>query len=113
MTYSEIFILGWNLNALMFALNLIIALRAIKTSSKEQLVKENQVLNELKIELERYYPYRKYTTLLSYMVPFTAFFRVTYRMIEMRAFLNRNVGTSIYDYMQYKYQSEIDRAKNR
>lgn len=113
MTYEEIFILGWNLNLMMFVLNFFLAIRAISTKSKDQLMQENLHLAELKQEFDKYYPYRKYETMMTYIIPFTAFFRMTYRIVEMVSFLNRNDNTTMVDYMIYKYQRDIELAKNK
>ncbi len=113
MTYEEIFILGWNLNLFMFFLNFSIAIGTMSKRSKDQLYKENQILSNLKEEFDKYYPYRKYETFVTYLIPFTAFFRMSYRLLEMRAFFNRNKGCTIFDYMVYKYQSDITLAKNK
>ena len=112
MGYLEIFILGWNLNALMFAVNFIIAARTISSTNKEQLMKESYVLKELKEDLDKYYPYRTYTTLATYLVPFTAFFRMTFRIIEMFFFFQKNRSAKMFDYMVYKYTLDIKRARN-
>lgn len=111
MSYSDIFIVGWNLNALMFILNFLIALTVISNKQNRDLKAESQALRDLKNEFEHYYPYRKYTTLLSYMLPFTAFFRMAYRLFEMSMFFAKNSGTTMYDYMTYKYQMDIAIAK--
>ncbi|WP_072680271.1 hypothetical protein [Arcobacter sp. LA11] len=113
MTYDEIFLLGWNLNLIMFLLNFFLAMRAISAKSKEQLEEENIYLADLKNEFDTYYPYRKYETIVTYMIPFTAFFRMSYRLIEMVSFFNKNDNTTMVDFMIYKYQSDIDLAKNR
>ena len=112
MGYLEIFILGWNLNALMFAVNFIIAARTISSTNKEQLMKESLALKELKEDLDKYYPYRTYTTLATYLVPFTAFFRMTFRIIEMFFFFQKNRTAKMFDYMVYKYTLDINRARN-
>lgn len=112
MDYLEIFILGWNLNAAMFALNFIIAARTISSTNKEDLMKESHVLKELKDDLDKYYPYRIYTTFATYLVPFTAFFRMASRMIEMFFFFQKNKSAKMFDYMVYKYTLDINRAKN-
>ena len=52
-------------------------------------------------------------TLLTYMIPFTAFFRMSYRLFEMYMFFTKNSGTSMYDYMSYKYESDIKLAKQK
>ncbi len=113
MTYEEIFILGWNLNLIMFLLNFFLALRTMSLKEKEQLAEENRILSNLKQEFDKYYPYRKYEVTLTYFIPFTAFFRMSYRLIEMSSFFNKNSGTTMFDYMMYKYQSDIEIAKNR
>ena len=113
MTYEEIFIMGWNLNFLMFLMNFIIAFRTMSSKNKEQLQRENRLLGELKEEFEKYYPYRKYETMLTYILPFTAFFRMSYRLIEMNSFFTKNKETTMIDYMIYKYQNDINIAKNR
>ena len=58
MSYLDICITGWNLNALMFVVNLLIAIRTISTQDKSRLYEESLVLKELKEELEKYYPNR-------------------------------------------------------
>ena len=113
MTYADIFILGWNLNAFMFVLNFVIVLKVVTNKQKEDLQQESESLRELKNEFEQYYPYRKYMTLLTYMIPFTAFFRMSYRLFEMYMFFAKNTGTSMYDYMSYKYESDIKLAKQK
>ena len=113
MNYEEILLLGWNLNLIMFFLNFFLAMRAISSKSREQLEEENVYLTELKNEFDKYYPYRKYETMVTYIIPFTAFFRMSYRLIEMRSFFNRNNNTTMVDYMIYKYQSDIELAKNK
>lgn len=111
MTYSEIFILGWNANALMFVLNLLLAITVVKANDPTDLEKQNAVLEKLKLEFDNYYPNRKYETLITYLVPFTAFFRMSFRIIEMLSFFSRNKGTTMFDFMVYKYSSDINRAK--
>ena len=113
MTYEEIFILGWNLNLLMFLVNFVIALNTMNRKSREQLLEENKILTKLKNEFDKYYPYRKYETLLSYLIPFTAFFRMSYRILEMLSFFSKNRGTTMIDFMIYKYESDINLARNR
>jgi len=113
MSYEEIFIMGWNLNLAMFFLNLFFALKAISLKNKEQLEAENIVLSKLKKEFDKYYPNRKYETILTYMIPFAAFFRMSYKLFEMNSFFSKNSGTTMVDYMIYKYQNDIEIAKNR
>lgn len=55
MTYEEIFLLGWNLNLIMFFLNFAIAIRTMTSKSKEQLFEENKILTNLKEEFDKYY----------------------------------------------------------
>lgn len=111
MSYSEIFILGWNANAFMFVLNLLLAITIIKSNDPDDLQKQNEILGELKEEFDAYYPNRKYETLVTYLVPFTAFFRMSFRFIEMYSFFSRNKGTKMFDFMVYKYTSDINKAK--
>lgn len=112
MSYLDICIMGWNLNALMFVVNFLMAIRVITNHDRDQLEEESQVLKELKQEMDRYYPYRTYSTVVTYLVPFTAFLRMSYRLIEMFLFFQKNQGSRMFDYMVYKYQTEINRAKN-
>lgn len=113
MSYEEILILGWNLNVIMFLLNLFFAFRTMSTKTREQMEEENRVLSSLKEEFDKYYPNRKYETILTYLIPFTAFFRMSFRLIEMSSFFSRNKGTTMVDYMIYKYEKDIKIAKNR
>lgn len=113
MTYQEIFILGWNLNLMMFFLNFFLAIKTMTSRSKEELYEENKVLTSLKDEFDKYYPYRKYETIATYLLPFTAFFRMSYRFLEMFSFFKKNQGCTTVDYMVYKYQSDIELAKNK
>lgn len=89
MSYLDICILGWNLNAFMFVVNFFIAIRSISRGNRENLIEESQVLKELKEELEQYYPYRTQSTIISYLVPFTAFFRMSFRLAEMFFFFQK------------------------
>lgn len=113
MSYLDIFILGWNLNALMFVVNFLMAIRVISSQDREKLQEQSHILRDLKQELDKFYPYRTYTTILTYMVPFTAFFRMSFRLIEMQFFFAKNKEAKMYDYMIYKYMSDINKAKNR
>ena len=113
MSYIEIFIIGWNLNALMFAINFFIAIKTISSQDRSILAQQSLILKDLKDELEKYYPNRTLTTLLTYIVPFTAFFRMSFRLIEMFFFFQKNKGAKMFDYMVYKYTNEINKAKNR
>jgi hypothetical protein len=113
MTYEEIFIVGWNLNLLMFVLNFFLAIKAISSKTKDQLTQENKILFELKQELDKYYPNRKYETMLTYLIPYTAFFRMSYRIIEMSMFFTKNTDTTMFDYMIYKYKNDIRLAENK
>jgi hypothetical protein len=112
MSYLDICIMGWNLNAFMFAVNFLIAIRVISTQDRSKLQEESLVLKELKEELETYYPNRTLTTMLTYIVPFTAFFRMSFRLVEMFFFFQRNSEAKMFDYMVYKYSSDINKAKS-
>ena len=112
MSYLDICIIGWNLNALMFVINFLIAIRVISTGDRSKLQEESLVLKELKEELEKYYPNRIYSTLISFGVPFTAFFRMSYRLLEMYFFFQKNKEARMFDYMVYKYSYDIQRARN-
>ena len=111
MSYSDIFILGWNLNGMMFVVNLFLAVNVLKSSDVEDLEEESRVLNELKQEFDKYYPNRQYETLISYFIPFTAFYRIVFKIIEMLMFFSKNKGTKMFDFIVYKYQSDIDKVK--
>jgi hypothetical protein len=112
MSYEEIFILGWNLNALMFVVNLLLAIRVVRSKGHDDLERESQTLAQLKEEFDQYYPNRKYETMGTYLIPFTAFFRMNFRILEMVMFFVKNKDTSMYDFMVYKYTNDILRAKN-
>lgn len=112
MSYLDIFIMGWNLNALMFVINFLMAIRVVSKGNREDLQKESEVLGQLKAELDVYYPYRMQTTFLTYLVPFTAFFRMGFRFLEMFLFFSKNKGAKMFDYMVFKYESDIAKAKN-
>lgn len=112
MSYEEIFILGWKFNGFMLVLNMLIVFRALKSRGPIDLRQENEMLEELKDEFSQYYPYRKYGTLLSYFIPFMASFKIFYRLIEMYSFTSKNIDASIFDYMEYKYRLDIQKAKD-
>ena len=113
MSYLDICITGWNLNALMFVVNLFIAVRTISAEDRLKLQEDSLVLKELKEELDKYYPYRIYSTIFSYLVPFTAFFRMSFRLVEMFFFFQKNQEAKMFDYMVYKYNYDIQKAKER
>lgn len=113
MSYLDICILGWNLNAFMFVVNFLIAIKVISTQDRDKLQEESSILKDLKEQLENYYPYRTQSTLITYLVPFTAFFRMTFRLIEMFFFFQKNQNAKMFDYMVYKYTSDIERARNK
>ena len=50
MSYLDICITGWNLNAFMFVVNLLIAVRTVSTQDRSTLYEESLVLKELKEE---------------------------------------------------------------
>ena len=89
MSYLDICIIGWNLNALMFVINFLIAIRVISTGDRSKLQEESLVLKELKDELDKYYPNRTMATIFAYLVPFTAFFRISFRLVEMYLFFQK------------------------
>lgn len=112
MSYLDICIMGWNLNAFIFVVNFLIAIKVISTGDRDKLQEESLVLKELKDELEEYHPNRTYMTMITYLVPFTAFFRMSFRLIEMFLFFQKNRDAKMFDYMVYKYSSDIEKAKN-
>lgn len=112
MSYLDICIMGWNLNALMFVVNFFIAIRTISSQDRTKLQEESLVLKDLKEELDKYYPYRTHSTIFSYLVPFTAFFRMSFRLVEMFFFFQKNQDARMFDYMVYKYNYDIQKAKN-
>lgn len=111
MNYIDIFILGWNLNALMFVVNLLLAVNVLRNGDIEQIQEQSKVLDELKSEFDKYYPNRKMEVIISYMIPFTAFFRVSFKIIELVMFFSKNKGTTMFDFMVYKYSTDIKKAK--
>lgn len=113
MSYEEIFLYGWSLNFLMLLANLFLAIKTMGSKTREELLYENGELSKLKEEFDTFYPYRKFETLASYLIPFTAFFRMSYRFLEMYLFFSKNKETTLFDFMIYKYSSDINRAKNR
>ncbi len=113
MSYLDICIIGWNLNALMFVVNLLMALRVVSSQDRETLQEESIVLKELKEEMDKYYPNRLYSTFATYLVPFTAFFRMFVRLLEMYSFFQKNQNTKMFHFMVYKYETDINKAKNK
>jgi len=112
MEYGQIFMYGWCLNIMMFLVNLVIAVNVIKAADISTITKEHQVLAELKLEIDKYYPNRGYETLFSYFIPFVAFYKVLWRIIEMVSFFSKNQNTRMFDFMVYRYEKEIAVAKN-
>ncbi|PLY11488.1 MAG: hypothetical protein C0626_02695 [Arcobacter sp.] len=113
MSYLDICILGWNLNALMFVTNLLLAVRVIRANNVDEIEEQTRFLEELKFEFDKYYPNRKIEIIISYLVPFTAFFRMTLRLLEMFLFFTKNKNTTMYDFMVYKYSYDIQKAKSK
>ena len=109
MSYYEIFVLGWNLNLIMFLSNLYMAFSSFNSKDIIQMQKQSSNLKELKTEHEKLYPFRTYETLASYFIPFAAFYRVSYRYYEMYMFFKANPNTAMYDFMVYSYQRDIQR----
>lgn len=113
MDYSQIFIYGWSLNILMFLANLLIALNIVKSTDVATMIKEHEILDELKVEINKYYPNRGYETLISYFIPFAVFYRVLWRIVEVMMFFNKNKNVKIFDFMVYQYEKEISAAKKK
>jgi len=113
MSYSEIFIIGWNLNALMFVVNLVLAVNVLKSNDPVEATKAHEKLGQLKEEIDMYYPNRGLETMASYLIPFTAFYRVSFRLYEMSQFFKKNQGTSMFDFMIYRYEKDIQVAKTK
>ena len=112
MDYGQIFMYGWGLNIVMFLVNLSIALKVIKSTDVTTMTKEHEILGELKLEIDKYYPNRGYETLLSYFIPFVAFYKVLWRLIEMLSFFSKNPSARMFDFMVYRYEKEISVAKH-
>mgnify|MGYP003972784911 CR=1 FL=1 len=111
MDYSQILMSGWGLNILMFLANFLLALNMIKFTDTITMNKEHQILGDLKIEIDKYYPNRGYETLISYFIPFAVFYRVLWRIVEMFMFFRRNGNVTVFDFMVYKYEKDISNAK--
>ncbi len=112
MSYEDIFVLGWNLNALMFFINIFVAINVFSSADPQKMQEHSDTLKELNIEFEKYYPNKRWESLLSYAIPFTAFYKILFRFVEMWLFFRKNSGTKIYDFMIYKYQRDIQKAQN-
>ena len=97
----------------MLVINFMFAMKMMKNTDIVQASKEHEQLSQLKEELEKYYPNRGYETLVSYFIPFTAFYRVSWRLYEMKMFFEKNEQTNMFDFMVYKYQRDIQLAKNK
>lgn len=95
----------------MILINVVVVLFVVKTKDPDTLKKQSIVLQKLKAEYDRYYPYHKQTTMLAYAIPFTGFFKIMYRLIEMYLFLSKNKETNIYHFIAYKYTCDIQKAK--
>jgi hypothetical protein len=108
MSYYDIFIIGWNLNAIMFVSNLLMAISTFNSQDIINIQKQSEILKELKERYEELYPYKRYEILISYFIPFTAFYRISYRYYEMHKFFQANSGTKMYDYMIYSYTKDIN-----
>jgi len=112
MEYSQILLYGWSANILMFLVNFLIALNVLKSTDMTTISKEHQILAELKIEIDKYYPNRGYETLISYFLPFVAFYKVLWKIIEMILFLQKNKNARMFDFMVYRYEKDISIAKH-
>ena len=95
----------------MFVVNLSLVFFVFRNKNPKELEKESRTLQKLKMEFDNYYPNRKYETMISYAIPFTAFLRISFKLIEMISFFSKNKGTHIYDFMIYKYQTDINKIK--
>jgi hypothetical protein len=109
MSYYEIFVIGWSLNFIMFLSNLYLALSTFNSQDMAQMKKQSENLRELKMKHEKLYPYRTYEVLLSYFIPFAAFYRILYRYFEMYMFYKANPDTQMYDFMIYSYTKDIQK----
>ena len=112
MSYEEIFIIGWFANIIMIFVNVLVVLFVVKTNDPEQLKEQSIALQKLKAEYDKYYPYHKQMTIVAYLLPFTGFFKISYRLMEMYLFLSKNKDTNIYHFVAYKYTCDIQKAKN-
>jgi hypothetical protein len=95
----------------MFLSNLFLAVSSFNPKDITQIHKQSSILRELKQEHAKLFPNRRYETLISYFVPFTAFFRVAYRYFEMFMFFRTNKDTQMFDYMVYTYTKDINKIK--
>jgi len=111
MSYEDICILGWNLNAMMVLINIFVAMNIFSSSDPIEMEKNSHTLQKLSKEFEKYYPNRRFETIISFIIPFTAFYRILFRLFEMYMFFKKNKGTKIYDFLIYKYQKDINKAK--
>ncbi|AXX92811.1 hypothetical protein CPU12_03550 [Malaciobacter molluscorum LMG 25693] len=111
MSYEDIFILGWLANIFMFFINILVIVMVIKTNDSQKLREQSLALESLKKEFDKYYPYHRHLTLVAYLLPFTGFFRVGFRIFEMFMFLSKNKGSNVYHFIEYKYTNDIQRAK--
>lgn len=112
MSYEEIFILGWLANIFMIFANVLVVLMVVRNNEPEKLKEQSIQLNELKKEYDKYYPYHKQMSILAYLLPFTGFFKVGFRLFEMTLFLSKNKDANVYNFIEYKYTKEIQKAKD-
>lgn len=111
MSYYEIFVVGWYLNAMMFLSNLFLAFTTFNSKDIMEMRRESEALKDLKDKHDDLYPYRRYETLISYFLPFTAFFRISFRYFEMYKFFKMNKDTHMYDYMIFSYTRDINKKE--
>lgn len=111
MSYFEIFILGWFLNAFMLLVNSILYVKFMNLQKLDLLDEEIEIIYELQSEVNKYYPNKKGETLFSYLLPFTAFFKTLFLIIEMLNFFIKDENKSMYDFLIHKYFKEIERAR--
>ncbi len=113
MSYYEIFVIGWSLNVFMFVINLFVAIGVFSNIDMSNVHEENRILQELKEEFDKYYPYKSLTSILTYAIPFTASYKILYHFIEMYFFFQKNSQARMFDYIVYKYKSELAKVKDK
>ncbi len=111
MSYFEIFVIGWSLNFFMFFVNLLVVINTFSGDNMEDMYKENMILKDLKEEIDKYYPNKTLESIISYLIPFTAAFKTLFHFIEMYFFFKKNSQARMFDYVVYKYTSQLDKFK--
>ena len=113
MSYADIFILGWGFNIMMLIVSFVLALKLVGSIDPASAMKEQSILIELKQEYDQLYPYKNFEILCTYFVPFMAFYRNLFKLIEMNLFFAKNKNTTLFDFMVYKYEKDIRLAKQK